>query len=184
MVVLEDYQVSNVPGFGTLKAGEVVTDPAALKAALDPAATIDFIRVKNSWGSSFGPPENSELPGYHDLYYPYLTGMIPRCDKKDAEGKCIAQSPRRGLTSFVLPPSTWNEVVAAEEPEPTPDPEDPPAPVNTCTHSICSTGPKLVKDCDPCVAKICAKDAFCCNNSWDGQCKAEVKSICEQDTCK
>ena len=67
MVVLEDYQVSNVPGFGTLAAGTDISAPKALQAALAPEATIDFIRVKNSWGSSFGPPQNSDLPGYHDL---------------------------------------------------------------------------------------------------------------------
>jgi len=52
----------------------------------------------------------------------------------------------------------------------------------TCAHSDCSTGTKLVSTCDPCVAKICAADSFCCNSSWDSTCVGEVKSICGQ-TC-
>ena len=112
--------------------------PEARAAALD--GTLKFLRIKNSWGTNFGPPEGSTLKGYHDLYSAYLTGMIPRCDKKDAAGKCLPQSPKRGLTAFVLPPATWDQVGALEEPEPIPEPTDPPAPVNTCAHSLCSSG--------------------------------------------
>jgi hypothetical protein len=186
MTVLEDYQVSNVPGFGTLAAGTLVTDQAALDAALDPSATIDFVRIKNSWGSAYeAAAGTTDLKGYHDLYYPYLTGMIPRCDKKDADGKCLPQSPSRGLTGFVLPSAAWDQVTTPgeNEPAPTPDPDPTPEPGNTCSHELCSAGKALTPDCDPCVAKICDEDPFCCKTQWDSQCKDEVKSVCEQDLC-
>lgn len=171
MTVMEDYQVSNVPGFGSLAAGTVVTDPAALDAALAPEATVEFLRIKNSWGSGFQPPEGTDLKGYHDLYMDYLNGQIPVCDKKDAEGKCVNPTFQRGLTSMVLPPATWDAVTVAPA---APDPE----PTNTCEHAICSTGDKLTKDCDPCAQQICDKDPYCCNTAWDGICVKEVSSIC------
>ena len=101
MTVIEDYQVSNVPGFGTLKAGTVVTDPAALKAALDPAATIDFIRIKNSWGTQRPDPLGIGR-GYYDLYMEYLDGPIKHCEQKDGHSTddCYDETP---LNEFVLP---------------------------------------------------------------------------------
>jgi len=48
----------------------------------------------------------------------------------------------------------------------------------TCPHSYCTAGAKLDTLCDPCVKKICEVDPFCCNNSWDGACVAEAKSVC------
>jgi hypothetical protein len=79
MVVMEDYQIEGVPGFGTLPAGTLVTDPNALAAALDPSATIDFIRIKNSWGTT--PPDLTSMPGYFDLYTNYLETSITQCDE-------------------------------------------------------------------------------------------------------
>lgn len=52
-----------------------------------------------------------------------------------------------------------------------------------CAHNICASGGKLVSNCDPCVAKICAADSYCCSTSWDAQCVGEVASICNQSTC-
>lgn len=177
MVVTEDYQVSNVPGFGTLAAGTVVTDPKALEAALKPEAKIDFFRVKNSWSSNFAPAAGTtDLKGYHDLYMAYLNGMIPVCDKKDDAGKCISPRSQRGLTAMVFPSDAWTDVSAAPTPV-TPPPN--PTPDSTCTHSTCATGSKLVSSCDPCAAKICAEDPYCCSTAWDGQCVSEVASICK-----
>jgi hypothetical protein len=48
----------------------------------------------------------------------------------------------------------------------------------TCGHSICETGPRLSSTCDTCVVNICARDPFCCTNSWDALCVSEVGSIC------
>jgi hypothetical protein len=41
-----------------------------------------------------------------------------------------------------------------------------------CAHDVCTTGAALNAACDPCVAKVCAKnaDAYCCNNKWDQTC--------------
>jgi hypothetical protein len=177
MSVLEDYQVSNVPGFGTLEAGVVVTDPTALEAALSPSATIDFFRIKNSWGGGFEPPQGTDLKGYHDLYMAYLDGQIPTCDSKDASGNCTSPGSQRGLTSMVLPPATWDDVTVAPAP-----PEPKPEPANTCAHGLCSTGDKLVSGCDPCAQQICKVDPYCCNTAWDGICVKQVSSVCKS-TC-
>jgi hypothetical protein len=50
----------------------------------------------------------------------------------------------------------------------------------TCSHSICSTGIKLVSGCDPCATKICAADSYCCSTAWDSICEGEVASVCGQ----
>ncbi|MSP61389.1 MAG: hypothetical protein EXR72_13790 [Myxococcales bacterium] len=49
-----------------------------------------------------------------------------------------------------------------------------------CAHSPCAVGAKLMPGCDVrgCVAAICAKDAFCCNNTWDQTCTGYVASVC------
>jgi hypothetical protein len=58
----------------------------------------------------------------------------------------------------------------------------PPGGGGNCTHPICSTGGKLVSDCDPCVTQICGQDSYCCSTLWDSICVGEVGSICGQ-TC-
>ena len=83
MTVLHDYEATNVPGFGTLKAGEAAT-PAQLTAALSDETQISFLRIKNSWGS-FRPDRWSDavIPGYHDLMVTYLNGPVKKCSEKD-----------------------------------------------------------------------------------------------------
>jgi hypothetical protein len=109
LVVLEDYQIENVPGYGTLYAGQLETRPEALEAALDPSARITFLRIKNSWGVNTGI---AGMAGYHDLYMDYLNGPIQYCQAR-ADGpenvdpddrECISSSPHIPLWSFVLPP--------------------------------------------------------------------------------
>jgi hypothetical protein len=104
LTVLEDYQINDVPGFGTLKAGELETRPDALEAALSPSAKIEFLRVKNSWGS-WRPDRQFVLPGYHDLYMAYLDGPIKHCKQNEAgtgsTDDCRDDTP---LNDFVLPP--------------------------------------------------------------------------------
>ncbi len=53
---------------------------------------------------------------------------------------------------------------------------------STCAHPKCEVGGPLDPACDPCVAAVCALDSFCCNINWDGQCVAEVATICGE-TC-
>jgi hypothetical protein len=170
MTVVEDYQITNVPGHGTLLAGVTVTDPEILEAALSPEATIEFFRIKNSWGESLSPdPEQGDaLKGYYDLWMTYLDADIP---KKDEEGTA------QGLSGVVLPPDTFFS--GGGEPEEPP----PPDPVTGCAHELCVTGEALDPGCDPCVATIAAEDPFCVENSWDDVCVGEVTSICGQ-TCE
>jgi hypothetical protein len=170
MTVVEDYQIIDVPGYGTLPAGETVTDPAVLEAALAPEASIEFFRIKNSWGSSLSPDPNQgdALKGYYDLWMTYLDADIP---KKDEEGTA------QGLSGVVLPPDTFFSGGGEPEEPPPPDPE------TGCAHELCVTGEALDAACDACVAQIAAEDPFCVDNSWDDICVEEVASICGQ-TCE
>jgi len=52
----------------------------------------------------------------------------------------------------------------------------------SCSHSICTTGTELTTSCDPCAAKVCAQDSYCCTTAWDSTCTGEVQSICAE-TC-
>lgn len=100
MVVMEDYEVDNVPGFGTLPAGVNETRPEALEAALSDEAVVKFIRVKNSWGNYKSPV----VAGYHDLYLGYLNGPLKECQTDANEhrilDKCHDDVP---LEDVVLP---------------------------------------------------------------------------------
>jgi len=49
-------------------------------------------------------------------------------------------------------------------------------------HEVCEVGDTMATTCDPCVAKLCAADAFCCKTEWDAQCVSEVPQYCG-DTC-
>jgi hypothetical protein len=103
MVVMEDYQINNVPGFGTLAAGVAETRSAALTAALDSRAAIEFIRVKNSWGS-YRPDRAFALPGFHDLYMKYLNGPVRQCEEKDGVTDPNNCYDDQAFNDVVLPP--------------------------------------------------------------------------------
>jgi hypothetical protein len=167
MTVVEDYQINNVPGYGTLAAGELVTDPAILEAALSPEAEIEFFRIKNSWGLGLSPDpdQGDELKGYYDLWMTYLNASLKH---KDEDGSSY------GLSGVVLPPATFQSGGG--------EPEEPVDPVDGCAHDLCETGSMLDPACDPCVAQIGEEDVFCIENSWDDICVGEVESICGQ-TC-
>ena len=92
--------IDAVPGFGSLEAGKPATD-AQKKAALDPAAKIRFIRIKNSWGA-YRPDrwDTSTMPGFHDLYMKYLDGPVKHCPEGQTTG-CWDDVP---LNDVVLPP--------------------------------------------------------------------------------
>lgn len=93
VTVLEDYQINDVPGFGTLKAGVNETRADALTAALDPRASIEFFRTKNSWGLTGGPSQ--DFAGYLDLYTAYLHGPVKKCDRPEGGGEevCVDHQP-------------------------------------------------------------------------------------------
>jgi hypothetical protein len=165
MTVIEDYQINDVPGHGTLQAGVLVTDPEVLEAALSPEAKLEFFRIKNSWGTSLSPDPNQgdALKGYHDLYLNYLDARLTKTEGGAANG----------LTGVVLPPATFFSGGGTDVDE---------EPVGTCAHDICVSGSKLDAACDPCVAKIAAADPFCVENSWDDVCIEQVASVCSK-TC-
>jgi secreted trypsin-like serine protease len=50
---------------------------------------------------------------------------------------------------------------------------------SSCSHSQCSTGSKLKSGCNACVTSICSADSYCCANTWDAQCVAEVAQFCD-----
>jgi hypothetical protein len=51
-----------------------------------------------------------------------------------------------------------------------------------CGHDLCASGGRLEATCDPCVAEVCAGDAFCCASEWDAQCADEAATVCPS-TC-
>jgi hypothetical protein len=109
MTVLEDYQAQTVE-FGLLEAGVTLdgTDPVdaeKLEAALLDSSTIQFLRVKNSWGTMRPDSEFAQgFPGYHDLWMDYLDGPIPFCpDAVDPTNEsCDGESIP--LWAVLLPP--------------------------------------------------------------------------------
>jgi hypothetical protein len=85
MTVIDDYQ-AKLPDGTLLEAGKTVSDPKLLNGALDPKTTVEFFRVKNSWGA-IRPDRWREAaePGYHDLTTGYLNGPIKECAEKDGK---------------------------------------------------------------------------------------------------
>lgn len=178
MVVLEDYEIENVPGYGTLEAGTVVTDPKALEAALSPDADIVFFRIKNSWGTDLAPPgATDDLKGYNDLYMKYLNGPITKCTAVGSD-PCGKKSQETGLWAFVLPPAKF-PVVAAQK-APVPDPDEPSAAVCGDIDVCVESAAKDPADC-PCVKDVCEYDSFCCGDSggtWDATCVETAAVLC------
>lgn len=97
-VLVTDYQVTNVPKFGTLRAGEPATDEQK-QAALDPAASLEFFRVKNSWG----PQPKNPQPGYNDIYADYLGAPSTTCPTDDPTVTGCIRVPGM-LRAVALPP--------------------------------------------------------------------------------
>jgi len=50
-----------------------------------------------------------------------------------------------------------------------------------CAHDTCEVGGPLEPTCNPCVATVCAQDAFCCKGGWDDICVREAESLCGLD---
>lgn len=103
MTVLHDYEIANVPGFGTLKAGETATAEQK-QAALADTAQVTFLRIKNSWGG-YRPDRWSDavIPGYHDLYMTYLNGPVKKCAEKNGVTDTTNCSDATPLWDVVLP---------------------------------------------------------------------------------
>jgi hypothetical protein len=52
-----------------------------------------------------------------------------------------------------------------------------------CPHGLCELGVPLATTCDPCVARICEVDSFCCEEQWDELCVSAVSSVCGRTDC-
>ncbi len=96
-----DYQVDNVPGFGTLFAGAAATSEQRA-AALDARSKVAFFRIKNSWGTVNAPstvPKNFQA-GYYDLAYDFLFQPV----RQTIPGSTSEGGTLQGFTSVLLPP--------------------------------------------------------------------------------
>jgi hypothetical protein len=48
----------------------------------------------------------------------------------------------------------------------------------SCVHDTCTAGVALTASCDPCVAQVCASDAYCCTTKWNSRCVTEANAAC------
>jgi hypothetical protein len=95
MLVLEDYVVTHVPGYGTLEEGDL--SPELKQAALQ--GRIKHLKAKNSWGS--GRPDRGLTDGYTRFDYKYLTSQLAW---KNGEDDSTDVSWYTTLSDFVVPP--------------------------------------------------------------------------------
>ena len=94
MTVLHDYQVRFADG-SVLPAGTPAS-PADRERAL--TGTVEFLRVKNSWGVSRS--DRASMQGYYDLHLDYLHGPISWVNEARPEFPGM-QAP---LNEMILPP--------------------------------------------------------------------------------
>ena len=110
MTVLGDYEARLADGrvlaAGTTLDATKPEDRILLDSALLESTRIEFLRVKNSWGSArpdrvFAPG----MPGYHDLYLDYLDGPVKKCVERDGEtDPTNCPTTTTPLQNVVLPP--------------------------------------------------------------------------------
>jgi hypothetical protein len=94
MVVLEDYTVTNAPGFGDIGEGDVSDEMKA--AALD--GELATLVAKNSWGKN--RPDRGLTDGYTRFDREYLLSQLAW--KDDEDGTSVSYYTT--LTDFILPP--------------------------------------------------------------------------------
>lgn len=94
MTVLHDYQVRFADG-SVLAAGTPVSQAERDRAL---TGTVEFLRVKNSWGVSRS--DRASQQGYYDLHLDYLHGPIAWINEARPESPS-QQSP---LNEMILPP--------------------------------------------------------------------------------
>lgn len=96
MVVLEDYTVSDVPGYGTLGEGELSKEEK--EAALE--GKLLLLKAKNSWGKN--RPDRGLTDGYTRFDWQYLTYQLPW--KYSEESTEDDVSYYTTLSLFIVPP--------------------------------------------------------------------------------
>lgn len=107
-----DYGASNVPGFGQLAVGEEETRSAALTAALDDAATVDVLRLKNSWGTDPGKTVSQfGAAGYVDLTRAYYRTPNTLCgnalSRAATPPPVCAPAPQASAPSYSAEECSW-----------------------------------------------------------------------------
>lgn len=102
MVVINDYQARLADGT-LLKAGEDAT-AEQLEQALANNTTIDFLRVKNSWGAYRADRwSEAAVAGYHDLEWTYLAARLKDCPEDSTNASQCSDSYQAALWDVVLP---------------------------------------------------------------------------------
>jgi hypothetical protein len=96
MLVLEDYTVTNVPGYGELGEGDLSPE---MKAAA-PQGDLKYLVTKNSWGKN--RPERGLTDGYTRFYEDYLNGQIAWKNSEDSADDDVSYYTT--LSAFILPP--------------------------------------------------------------------------------
>jgi hypothetical protein len=96
----------NLATLAELGPGKQGGHAAVLESAqLDPAQ-VEFLRVKNSWGTAH--PDRAVAPGmpsYHDLRLDYLDGPVKKCVERDGDTDTTnCPTTATPLQSVVLPP--------------------------------------------------------------------------------
>jgi hypothetical protein len=76
--LIYDYEITDVPELGTLRAGRAATD-AEQDAALAPEANITFFRVLDSYFDA----KRTERRGFSDIYLDYLLHELEVCPRGD-----------------------------------------------------------------------------------------------------
>ncbi|MBL8601133.1 MAG: hypothetical protein JNK72_04335 [Myxococcales bacterium] len=94
MTVLHDYQVRFSDG--TVLAAGTPASPADRERAL--TGTVEFLRVKNSWGVSRS--DRASMQGYYDLHLDYLHGPIAW----SSESNPMSTRNEAPLNEMILPP--------------------------------------------------------------------------------
>lgn len=138
--VLVDYEIDDVPGFGSLRVDERETRPEALEATLSDGAEVRFFRIKNSWGvdrvwtaeemRQYGmrpeadggerPKPNflPSKPGFNDLFVDYLDRPTARGNKIDGHVMLRLAMPsklRFAVPDMPLPPADGGAEAGATE---------------------------------------------------------------------
>jgi len=154
-----------------------------------PLVAVENFRMTGSAAAAWDPVPDAS--NYHVLVGAsvnlprLLTGVEDSCRRSIASGPSTA-----GLLS-TPPVGDFNWfLVVAEGVGPIAEASAGPRVVNSagecgtsCNHSRCDIGPFLENACDPCVARVCEADSFCCSTSWDSLCRSEVRTVCNQAQC-
>lgn len=103
MVVINDYQAKLADGT-VLKAGEDVS-AEQLEKALANDTSIEFFRVKNSWGAYRADRwSDAAIAGYHDLEWSYLKARIKDCPEDSTSASQCSDSYQAVMWDVALPP--------------------------------------------------------------------------------